>query len=316
MNFSKFSEKLPDMSVSVGNLTLSSPLMIASGVWPHEAKFWREPYTNGVGAICSKGLTRHPRSGNKGTRIWETSSGLLNSIGLQNSGIEAFVAEELPEISGNQVPVVVNLAIETLEEAEEGLILLKSAKEHIAAIELNVSCPNVDFGGMAWGVSEEGVAQVLAATRPLWEGELWVKLTPQVSNLVDVAKVAQEMGADALVVANTWLGMAIDVDRKKPVFERVVAGLSGPAVFPLALKCVYEAAGAVSIPVIGCGGVSCGNDALAMLLAGAVAVEVGSMLLHDLLCMAEIHDQVRRKLTDWNASSVRDIIGKGRSEGF
>jgi len=316
MSFSKFSEKLPDMSVTVGNLTLSSPLIIASGIWPHEAKFWREPYTNGVSAICSKGLTRHCRSGNKGTRIWETSSGLLNSIGLQNRGIEAFIAEELPEISGNQVPVVVNLAFETLREVEESLILLKSVKKHIAAIELNVSCPNVDFGGMAWGVSGEGIAQVLGAARPLWEGELWLKLTPQVSNLADIAKVAQEKGADALVVANTWLGMAIDVDRKKPVFERVVAGLSGSTVFPLALKCVYEAAGAVSIPVIGCGGVSSANDVLAMLLAGAVAVEVGSMLLHDLLCMGEIYDQVRRKLTEWNAFSVRDIIGKGRSEGF
>ena len=306
----------PDMSVSIGGLKLSSFLIIASGVWPHDVKFWRKPYTEGVGAICSKGLTRYPKSGNRGLRIWETPSGLLNSIGLQNEGLEAFIEKELPEISSAKIPVVVNLAVETIEETKEGLIMLRSVANHIAAVELNVSCPNVDLGGMVWGSSEEGISRVLEAARPVWEGRLWVKLTPQAKDLASVARVAQEKGADGLVVANTWLGMAMDVDKKRPVFDRITAGLSGPAVFPLALKSVYDVAGVVSVPVIGCGGVSCGKDALAMLLAGATAVEVGSMLLHDFRCMEKIYNEALEKLTEWETPFVREIIGKGRSEGI
>ena len=313
MSLSEASKALqPDMSVSIGGLDLSSFLIIASGVWPHDATFWRKPYTEGVGAICSKGLTRYPKAGNRGVRIWETPSGLLNSIGLQNEGLQAFIEKDLPEISSSKIPVVVNLAIETLEEAKEGLIMLRSVANRVAAVELNVSCPNVDFGGMSWGSSEEGVSKVLEALRPIWEGMLWVKLTPQAKDLVGVAMVAQRRGADAVVVSNTWLGMAMDVDRKRPVFDRITAGLSGPAVFPLALKSVYDVAGAVSVPVIGCGGISCGKDALAMLLAGATAVEVGSMLLHDLRCMKNVYHEAREKLTEWGMSSVRDIVGKGR----
>lgn len=316
MSLSDVSKRLPDLSVSIGGLTLPSPLIIASGLWPHDASFWQEPYSEGVGAICSKGLTRRPRAGNSGIRIWETPSGVLNSIGLQNRGVEVFIKEELPHLSKSGIPVIVNLAVESLEETTESLVLLKSVEKDISAVELNVSCPNVDCGGMAWGMSADGVSSVLGVARKVWEGELWVKLTPQAFDLPAVGRAAEGGGADALVVSNTWLGMAIDVEAKKPVFDRIFAGLSGPAVFPLALRCLYEVAGSVSIPVIGCGGVCSDEDVLAMLLAGAAAVEIGSMLMHDLKCISNIHESLTKRMALWGVGSVADIIGKGRGDHF
>ena len=190
MSLSDVSKSLPDLSVSIGGLTLPSPLIIASGLWPHDASFWQEPYSEGVGAICSKGLTRRPRAGNSGIRIWETPSGVLNSIGLQNRGVEVFIKEELPLLSKADSRIV-NLAVESLEETTESLVLLKSVEKDISAVELNVLCPNVDCGGMAWGMSADGVSSVLLAARKAWEGKLWVKLTPQAFDLPAVGRAAE-----------------------------------------------------------------------------------------------------------------------------
>jgi len=239
MSLSEASKALqPDMSVSIGGLDLSSFLINCIGRMAPRCDLLEETLYGRRWGHCSKGLTRYPKAGNRGVRIWETPSGLLNSIGLQNEGLQAFIEKDLPEISSSEIPVVVNLAIETLEEAKEGLIMLRSVANRIAAVELNVSCPNVDFGGMSWGSSEEGVSKVLEALRPIWEGMLWVKLTPQAKDLVGVAMVAQRRGADAVVVSNTCLAWPWMWTERGPVFDRITAGLSGPAVFPLALKSV------------------------------------------------------------------------------
>lgn len=300
--------------VFVGDVALRSPLIIASGTWPHGPEYWRDPVTTGVGAACTKALTLRPRTGNPGIRVWETPCGLLNSIGLQNPGLEQFLTIDLPALSSGDVEVVANVAMETEEETEKVLVALSEKQHLLGAVELNISCPNVDGGGMAWGSDPAHAARAIRIARGNWRGPLWAKLTPQCGDIALVARAAEDAGADALVVANTWLGMAIDTNSGIPVFSRKFAGLSGPAVFPLSLRLVWEVSSAVGIPVIGCGGVSRVEDVLSMMLAGASAVEIGTFHFTDLSCFSRIEKGFLEYLSVKGYASAMELIGRGKRE--
>ena len=300
-----------EMHVSLGGLDLESPVIIASGVWPYEAELWSPERLEGVGALCTKAVSLNGRAGNTGVRVWETPCGLLNSIGLQNSGVRSFLDGSLPLVRGANRPFLVNLVMESEREVRESIAAL-AEDPGIPAIELNISCPNVDGDGMSWGVSPESAAKAVRIARSEWKGALWVKLTPQSPDLAGVAKAAEAEGADALVCGNTWLGMAMDIKKKRPAFQRVVAGLSGPAVFPLALRTVWQVCGAVKIPVVGCGGVASWEDAAAMLLAGAAAVEVGSALFTDFDLPRKIVAGLSAYLAEQKIDTVSGLTGLGR----
>jgi dihydroorotate dehydrogenase (NAD+) catalytic subunit len=301
-----------DLSIAVGGLNLETPLVIASGVWPYDPALWSPERLEGVGALCTKAVSLQPREGNRGVRVWETPCGMLNSIGLQNSGVRGFLKNALPVVRNSGRPFLVNLVMESAQEVRENLALLRDAPEGIEAVELNISCPNADCDGMAWGISPESAARAVAIARSEWKGPLWVKLTPQAPDLPAVAKAAESEGADALVCGNTWLGMAMDLKRKRPAFQRVTAGLSGPAVFPLALRTVWQVCGAVSIPVVGCGGVSRWEDAAAMILAGASAVEVGSALFTDFDLPRKITEGLAGYLAEEGLADLAGLVGLGR----
>lgn len=300
-----------DLSVNINGLKLSSPVIIASGVWPYEEDFWSADKLDGVGAVCTKAISLNARSGNSGIRVWETGAGMLNSIGLQNIGAEAFVEKYHARVTGCGKPCVANVVMESESETTETLAKLQDAGR-IAAAELNISCPNVDGDGMAWGTEERGAARAVSAARSVWKGHLWVKMTPQSPDPVAVAKAIEAEGAEALVVGNTWLGMAMDMVRGKPAFDRVVAGYSGPAVFPLALRLVWQICGAVSIPVVACGGVMTASDCAAMLLAGASAVEVGTAFFRNIRTGAAICAELPDFVERYGGKRLTDIIGKAK----
>lgn len=295
-----------------GGVKLQSPIVIASGTWPLGGPLWERDKLKNVGAVCSKGLTLRAREGNQGTRIWETPSGLLNSIGLENPGIKSFTTDKLPVMTHSNVPILANVAVETLSDLEKSLDLLLSVRQDLAGVELNVSCPNVEGGGMAWGLDGESVLQVLQVARNVWEDPLWLKLTPQTKDLKGVLDAAEKGGADAVVVANTWLGMAVDVQEATPVFQRTFAGLSGPAIFPLALRMVWETVGLTGLPVVGCGGVSGPEDTLAMLMAGASAVEVGTSMFMDLDMPSVISGGISDYMVQHGYESIDDLVGLAR----
>jgi dihydroorotate dehydrogenase (NAD+) catalytic subunit len=289
-------------------LDLVTPLIAASGVWPYDARFWSGDLSAGLGAACTKAVSRHARAGNEGPRLWETPSGVLNSIGLQNDGVLRFVEHQCAVVSGG-LPIVVNVVMEAPEETQETLETLARVADRVAAVELNVSCPNADREGMAWGMSPNSAAEAARIARQIWKGRLWVKMTPQTGEPEAVARAIEAAGADALVAGNTWLGMAMDTETQRPPFERVFAGLSGPAVFPLALRWVWQVSHAVSIPTIGCGGVCDGLQAASMLLAGASAVELGTALFRDLNAPASIAAELDAYLKE-KGQNVLDLTEK------
>ncbi|MDR0313628.1 MAG: dihydroorotate dehydrogenase [Treponema sp.] len=270
------SEKLvtPDLSVLIAGVRFRNPVIAASGTFGYGKEYSGLLDISGLGGICTKGLTLNPRPGNTGRRIHETPSGLMNSIGLENPGIPAFIEKELPELRKLGPVVIANLSGSTLEEYAQGAMLLDKAD--IDMIELNISCPNVKAGGMAFGLDPEAAAPVVKAVRAASSKPLMVKLSPNAPDLAAVAKACVYSGADALSLINTFKAMAIDIESRKPVFENISAGLSGPAIRPIALRMVWELCETVSVPVIGMGGIASAHDALEFLLAGAIAVQVGS----------------------------------------
>jgi len=300
-----------DLTVKIGSLTLSSPVIPASGVWPYEEDFWRGEKLAGLGAVCTKAISLKTREGNKGTRLMETPSGLLNSIGLQNAGVDGFIKKYKDMVVAGGKPVIANVVMERPEETAETLRRL--ADTCVAAAELNISCPNVDGDGMAWGMEPCGAARAVKTARAAWRGPLWVKLTPQAADAVGVAQAVEAEGADALVAANTWLGMVMDPFSGKPAFDRAVAGLSGPAVFPLALRLVWQVCGTVKIPVIGCGGVTTAWDCAQMLLAGAAAVEVGTAFFRDVHAGATICAGLPEIMARFGCQSLAEMQGKARN---
>jgi dihydroorotate dehydrogenase (NAD+) catalytic subunit len=265
----------PDLSVNLAGVKLRNPVIAASGTFGYGREYQGLLDAAALGGICTKGLSLTPRPGNEGRRIHETPSGLLNSIGLENPGIEAFIEKELPHLRELGPAVIANLSGSSIEEYSKGAELLDSSS--IDMIELNISCPNVTAGGMAFGLDPGAAFNVIRPVkRSAPNKPLMVKLSPNAPDLAAVAEACVKAGADAISLVNTFKAMAIDIRTRKPVFENISAGLSGPAIRPIALRMVWEICNAVRIPIVGLGGIATAEDALEFLMAGAAAIQVGS----------------------------------------
>ena len=301
----------PDLSITFAGLRLKNPVIAASGSFGYGHEYQGLVDSSSLGGIATKGLTLEARSGNAGARLHETPSGLINSIGLENPGIPAFIEKELPGLRLLDTLVFANLSGGSLESYAEGASLLEGA-DGVDAIELNVSCPNVKHGGMNFGLEPAVAAEVVRLVRARTTKPLVVKLSPNAPDLLGVARACEEEGADALSLVNTFKAMAIDVDRGRPVFDNVSAGLSGPAIRPIALRMVWETVGAVGIPVIGMGGIATARDALEFLMAGAAAVEVGTATFADPRAMRDIIRGIADFLRGRGYRAVSDIVGLAR----
>lgn len=265
----------PDLSVNIGALRLQNPILTASGTFGYGVEFAQLVDLNRLGGIVVKGLSIEPMAGAPEPRLCETPSGMLNAVGLQNIGVRAFVAEKLPALRQYRTAVIANVFGCTIEEYVAVIRILEEA-EGLAGYELNVSCPNTAHGGIQFGSDPRLLGEVVSAARQAARRPLWVKLSPNVTDITLVARAAEEAGADALTVANTYQAMSIDIDTRKSRLGRATGGLSGPAIRPITVRLVYEASRAVKIPVIGLGGVETGEDVLEYVIAGASAVQVGT----------------------------------------
>ena len=295
-----------DLRVELRRLRLRNPVIAAAGTFGFGEEYAELYDLSLLGAVVTKTLTLRPRLGNPQPRLWETPCGLLNSIGLENPGLDRFVEEVLPHILRLGVPIVVSVYGETPGEYEE---MARRIPSEVAALELNLSCPNLP--GKPAMLSPTEVQARVAAAREAWSGELWAKLSPE-GDYLAAARAAQEAGADALVAANTFRGMAIDLPRRAPVFANVVAGLSGPAIKPLVLRIVYELCGACDIPVIGCGGIVSGRDALEFIFAGAHAVQVGTANFLDPLALPRIVREILEFLDTQGVDALKEVRGCAR----
>jgi dihydroorotate dehydrogenase (NAD+) catalytic subunit len=306
-------DKAPDLSVTIAGVRFANPVIAASGTFGYGREYEGLLDIPALGGICTKGLTVSARPGNRGIRLHETPAGLMNSIGLENPGIASFLEQELPSLSGLGPVVVANLSGSTVEEYVAGARQLSGpGAEGVRMIELNISCPNVKAGGMAFGLCPADAAGVTAAVRAATRKPLIVKLSPNAGDLSGVARACADAGADALSLVNTFKALAIDVRRRAPVFDNVTAGLSGPAIKPLALRMVWEVADAVRIPVIGMGGIATATDALEFLMAGAAAVQVGSATFRRPTAMTEIIDGIRAFMADASIARTRDLVGAAK----
>ena len=261
-------------AVSFAGVAMKNPVVLASGTCGFGRGLGGYFDISRLGGIASKGLTLNPRSGNEGIRVWETPSGLMNSIGLENPGVRGFLEDELDWINGHDVANIVNLGGHSIEDYIEGVSLLNDAK--LDLLELNISCPNVKQGGMNFGVRTETAREVVRILRRECRHKLVVKLSPNAEDIVALARACEEEGADGLSLTNTYLALAVDIDRRRPVFDNVYAGLSGPAVRPISLRMTHQVAHAVKIPVMGIGGIAAWRDAVEFIMAGATAVQVGT----------------------------------------
>jgi len=277
----------PDLSVELAGLKLKNPVMTASGTFGFGECFTDFFPLAELGALVVKGVTLEPSRGNPGPRLYETPAGLLNSIGLENPGVDKVVAEYLPALETADVPVIVNISGNTIEEYCKVAAKLNDSTA-VKGLEVNISCPNVKAGGILFGTKPEMSAQVVAAIRQHTSLPLIVKLSPNVTDIAEIALAVEEAGADAISLINTMLGMAIDVKKRKPVFANTMAGFSGPAVKPVALRMVWQVAQAVKIPVIGMGGIVSTEDALEFIMAGATAIAVGTGQLFNPRCCSDI----------------------------
>ncbi|GHV32832.1 dihydroorotate dehydrogenase [Clostridia bacterium] len=260
--------------IDLCGVKLKNPVIAASGTFGFGGEYSEFYDVGKLGGLCTKGLTLEPRQGNSGLRVFETEAGMMNSVGLQNPGIPHFLEYELPEMLKFGTVIIANLGGGTIEEYVGGAALLDSSKVDI--IELNISCPNVKHGGMAFGIQSEAAAEVVRAVRQKTSKPLMVKLSPNAEDVADMARVCVKAGADSLSLVNTFKAMAIDIKMRRPVFDNVTAGLSGPAIKPIALRMVYEVCNTVNVPVVGLGGIMNTNDALEFIMAGASAIQVGT----------------------------------------
>ncbi|GHU42479.1 dihydroorotate dehydrogenase [Spirochaetia bacterium] len=295
----------PDLSVCIAGVKFSNPVIAASGTFGYGKEYAGMVNAAELGGVCTKGLTLKARTGNKGVRIWETPSGLLNSIGLENPGIKHFIRHELPALREMGAVVIANLSGATIEEYTEGAALLNGTS--IDMIELNISCPNVRDGGMAFGLDPARAASVVAPVRKACSKPLIVKLSPNAPDIKAVAAACVNKGADALSVVNTFTGMAIDIKKRAPVFNNITAGLSGPAIRPIALRITWELAAAVNVPVIGLGGIASACDALEFLMAGAAAVEVGAATFCHPQTMIEIIEGIKGYMIENSVSCLNEL---------
>jgi dihydroorotate dehydrogenase (NAD+) catalytic subunit len=301
-----------DMSVNLAGLALRSPVLTASGTFASGREFADFVDLERVGAVVTKGVSLEPWEGNPGPRIAETASGMLNSIGLQNPGVEEFCAADLAWLSSVDVPVIVNVSGHTLSEYV-GVIERLEDEPGVAAYEINISCPNVDAGGMAFGTACAPAEEVTRACRTATSRPVIVKLSPNVTDIAEIARAVEAAGADAISLINTLLGMAIDVHTFRPRLPRVVGGLSGPAIKPVALRMVWETSRAVAVPVIGMGGITDAEDAVEFMLAGATAVAVGTANFIDPTSVIRITDGLAEFCHVNGVERVRDLTGALRT---
>ncbi|MFW6011520.1 MAG: dihydroorotate dehydrogenase [Desulfosalsimonas sp.] len=296
------------LSVELGDLHLKNPVMTASGTFGYGLEFDGLVDLDRLGAVVVKGLSLKPAPGNPPPRIVETASGMLNAIGLENIGIEAFVRDKLPVLRQYDTRVFVNIYAETIEQYAELAARIEPV-EGIAGIEVNISCPNVKAGGAAFGVDPEAAAGVVKAVRKSTEKFLMVKLSPNVSDIAGMAKCVQDAGADAVSLINTITAMAIDIHTRRPRLANITGGLSGPAIKPVALRMVWQAARAVKIPVVGIGGIMSAEDVLEFMIAGATAVQIGTANFVNPRVSVEIIDELFRYLKENGIKNIKDIVG-------
>jgi dihydroorotate dehydrogenase (NAD+) catalytic subunit len=284
------------LETNLCGVTLKNPVIAASGTFGFGAEYGQLFDVGGLGAICTKGLTLHPREGNPGLRVWETPAGMMNSIGLQNPGIPAFLEQELPRMRTLGTAIIANVGGGDLEEYVEGVRLVSGA-EGVDIIELNISCPNVHEGGMAFGIKCDVAASIVTAVRRVCGKPLMVKLSPNAEDITAMAVACEQAGADAVSLVNTFKALAIDIHTRKPLFDNVTAGLSGPCIKPIALRMVWEVARAIHIPVVGIGGIATWQDAIEFLMAGATAIQVGTATFVKPTAMLDIVDGLERYST-------------------
>ncbi|MDO9154041.1 MAG: dihydroorotate dehydrogenase [Paludibacter sp.] len=299
---------MAELKVKLGKLQLKNPVMTASGTFGYGTEYSDFIDISRIGGIIVKGTTLRERQGNPYPRMAETPSGMLNAVGLQNKGIDYFIDHIYPTIKNIDTNIFVNVSGSTLEEYIITAEKLNSL-EKIPGIELNISCPNVKEGGMAFGTSCLSAAQVVKAVRMVYKNELMVKLSPNVTDISEIARAVEAEGADSISLINTLLGMAIDANKRKPILSTITGGLSGPAVKPIALRMVWQVAKAVKVPVVGMGGIMNATDAIEFLLAGATAIQVGTANFIDPTVTVKIIDGIGEYLNKNNFNSIYDLIG-------
>ena len=299
---------MADLSVNIGNLKLSNPVMTASGTFGYGKEFEDFVDLEKIGGIIVKGTTLHRREGNPYPRMAETPMGMLNAVGLQNKGVDYFVEHIYPQIKDIRTNMIVNVSGSAIEDYVQTAEKINEL-EAIPAIELNISCPNVKQGGMAFGVTAKGAGEVVKAVREVYKKTLIVKLSPNVTDITEIARAVEASGADSVSLINTLLGMAIDAEKRQPLLSTVTGGMSGAAVKPIALRMVWQTSKAVKIPVIGLGGIMNWKDAVEFLLAGASAIQIGTANFIDPAITLKVAEGINDYLDRHEFTSVKDIIG-------
>ena len=297
-----------DLSVEIGKLKLKNPIMTASGTFGYGEEFADFIDLNRLGGIMVKGTTLHHREGNPYPRMAETPSGMLNAVGLQNKGVDYFIEHIYPRIKDLDTRVIVNVSGSCIDDYVAVCEKL-SPLDKVAAVEINISCPNVKQGGMGFGTTCSGAESVTSAVRKAYDGTMIVKLTPNVTDITEIARAVEAAGADAVSLTNTFLGMAIDVEKRKPMLSTITGGLSGPCIRPIAVRMVWQVANAVKVPVVGLGGIASGRDAIEFLLAGATAVQIGTANFVDPQVTVKAIGYIEDYLKRHQIASVRELIG-------
>lgn len=299
---------MADLSVNIGKLHMKNPVMTASGTFGYGEEYADFMDISRIGGIIVKGTTLHKREGNPYPRMAETPSGMLNAVGLQNKGVHYFVEHIYPRIKDIQACMIVNVSGSTIDDYMKTAEIINELV-NIPAIELNISCPNVKQGGMAFGITPQGAEEVVKAVRLVYKKTLIVKLSPNVTDITEIARAVESAGADSVSLINTLLGMAIDAERKRPVLSTITGGMSGAAVKPIALRMVWQVANAVKIPVIGLGGIMNWKDAVEFMLAGASAIQIGTANFIDPCVTLKVIDGINDYLERHGYKSAKDIIG-------
>ncbi|MCQ2213882.1 MAG: dihydroorotate dehydrogenase [Bacteroidaceae bacterium] len=300
---------MADLTTKLAGITLKNPVMTASGTFGYGVEFADFVNLEDIGGIIVKGTTLNPREGNDYPRMVETASGMLNCVGLQNKGVDYFCKNIYPQTKDINTNMIVNVSGSCPEDYAECAARINEL-DNIPAIELNISCPNVRQGGMAFGVTTDGAASVVKAVREAYKKTLIVKLSPNVTSITDIALAVQDAGADAVSLINTLMGMVIDIEKRKPILSIGTGGMSGPAVKPVAVRCVYQVAKAVNVPIVGLGGIMNAHDAIEFLLAGASAIEIGTANFVDPAITVKVAQGISEWLDNHGCKSVSEIIGQ------
>ena len=295
------------LETDFAGIVFQNPLVLASGTCGFGSEYRELFDVSRLGGICSKGLTLHPRPGNSGIRIWETPSGIINSVGLENPGVQEFIRRELPQMKTLGTAIIVNLGGHSIDDYIAGAELLNGADFDV--LELNISCPNVKAGGMNFGVKAETAREVVRQIRKVSNHKLVVKLSPNAEDIVALARACEEEGADGLSLVNTFLAMAIDIQKRRPVFDNIYAGLSGPAIKPIALRMVHQVAKAVSIPIMGIGGVATWQDAVEFIMAGARLIQIGTSSFINPSISLDILEGMQAWLETQGIGSIKEVRG-------